>query len=98
MHVISRKRLREFCEQYPDAQIPLENWYHVAKRATWQNLIEVQADFSHADLVGKCIVFNVGGNKYRLIAKIYFDDQVCLVRFVLTHSEYDKDKWKSDCT
>lgn len=98
MHVISRKRLREFWKQHPDAQNPLESWYQSAKKATWQNLIEVQADFPHADLVGKCIIFNIGGNKYRLISKIYFDDQVCLVRFVLTHSEYDKDKWKVDCT
>jgi mRNA interferase HigB len=76
---------------------PLDDWYRIAKRANWNNLAEVRSVYSHADLVGCCIVFNVGGHKYRLIAKPDFTRHILYVRFILTHKEYDEGGWKSDC-
>lgn len=97
MHVISRKAIRDFCEKHPDVAESLNYWYRITKKADWQSFAELRETFSSADLVGNCIVFNIGGNNYRLISKIYFDDQVCLVRNILTHKDYDKNKWKADC-
>lgn len=97
MHVISRKKLREFWEIEKQAETPLDNWYRTAKKENWQNIAQVRQFFPHADIFGNCVVFNIGGNKYRLITKIFFDDKTVLVRFVLTHKEYDKDEWKIDC-
>jgi mRNA interferase HigB len=77
--------------------MPLRVWLKITKRAKWQSLADTRKDFPHADLVGVCTVFNIKGNDYRLITKIYYENQKVLVRFVLTHSEYDKGKWKNDC-
>ncbi|MGH9847944.1 MAG: type II toxin-antitoxin system HigB family toxin [Blastocatellia bacterium] len=97
MHIISNRPLREFWEVHPDAQAPLEDWWRITKAAKWNNPAETRRDFPHADPVGECTVFNIGGNKYRLIAKNYYEDKVVLVRFVLTHPQYDRGGWKNDC-
>ena len=98
MHVISQKRLREFWGQHPDAEDPLRAWYKIASRSTWQNFAEIKTTFSNsADRVGKCTVFNIGGNKYRLIVKIEFQWGRIYVLRVLTHREYDQADWESDC-
>ena len=97
MHVISRKKLREFWQTEKEAEIPLDTWYRTAKRASWKNLQEVRSVYTHADSVGNCVVFNVGGNKYRLIVKFEFLKQAVYIKFVLTHREYDKEIWKKEC-
>lgn len=97
MHIISRKAIRKFCEHHRDAAESLDHWYRTAISAAWRNFPELRKTFSSADLVGKCIVFNIGGNNSRLISKIYFEDQVCLIRAILTHNDYDRGKWKTDC-
>jgi len=97
MHLVSRKRLREFWKIEKEAESPLDNWYRTAKRARWKNIAEVREIYPHADLVGECVVFNVGGNKYRLIVKFEFLKQTVYIKFVLTHKEYDKEDWKRDC-
>ncbi len=94
MRVISRKAIREFVRTHPDALAPLAHWYEVSRRAAWNTLADVRADFSHADAVGKYTVFNIGGNKYRLIAAIKYKWQVLYIRHVLTHAEYDRGAWK----
>ncbi len=95
MHIISRKKLREFCREYPDAEEGLDRWHNVVRKARWRNFSDLRATFGNADQVGKFAVFNIGGNKYRLIAQVYFKDAVILIRYVLTHKEYDKGDWKS---
>ena len=95
MHIISRKRLLEFSEVHPDAEAPLDTWYRTAKSAKWENLAQVKANYPSADLVGKYTVFNIKGNDYRLIAEINYRSQTIFVRYILTHSEYDKGKWKA---
>ena len=97
MKIISKPILREFWLQNASAEIPLLDWYKQSKKAEWKNLAEIKEIFSHADLVGECIVFNIGGNKYRLITKINFKTKIIFIRFVLTHKEYDQEKWKKDC-
>jgi len=82
----------------PDAQQPLEGWWKITQHAHWNNLAETRADFPHADPVGACTVFNIGGNKYRLITKINYRSQVVYIRCVLTHPEYSRGGWKDDCS
>jgi mRNA interferase HigB len=97
LRIISKKRLREFWEEHPAAQQPLETWYRVAKKATWQSIAETRLVFPHADGVNDCTIFNIGGNKYRLIVEIKYDRQVIYVKHVLTHKDYDKGAWEKDC-
>lgn len=97
MHVISKKRLREFWREWPDSQLPLDNWYRIAKKAAWQSIADAKAVFPHADAAYECTVFNIGSNKYRLIVEVKYDRQVIYVKHVLTHKDYDKGAWKKDC-
>jgi mRNA interferase HigB len=94
MHVISLKALREFWEQYPDAELPLREWYHATRKADWTCFADVRGRYASADLVGHLVVFNIGGNKYRLIVAIHYNRGRVYVRQVLTHKEYDRGHWK----
>ena len=89
MCVISRKMLVTFGKDHPDAVEPLDRWYRIAKRATWASFAEVRADFGSADQVGAFTIFNIAGNKFRLVAEIFPNHQVLLVRGVYTHKDYD---------
>ena len=91
VRIISRKRLNEFAEGHPEAKSGLDAWFHEARDATWANPGQVKAKFGNASVLkGNRVVFNVGGNKYRLIVKINYNYSVVYVRFVGTHSEYDR--------
>jgi mRNA interferase HigB len=94
MHVISRKKLREFWEKHSDAEVSLINWFKLASHAEWWKFSDLKAVCATADVVGNVVVINIGGNKYRLIIRVYYEDQVVLVRHVLTHLEYDKGGWR----
>src|SRR5712691_2246831 len=99
MRIISRKRLREFAHRHPDAAEPLQNWYLVVRDAEWQSLQDVRRVYPHADSVtvgsGNTVtVFNICGNKYRLIAAIHYNRQRVYVLRLLRHAEYSKDFWK----
>ena len=97
--MISLRPLREFWECHEDAEDPLRLWYKTATSATWASLQKVRQTYPHADGVktasgDRLTVFNIGGNKYRLLARIRYDYQLINVRAVLTHQEYDKGTWK----
>jgi mRNA interferase HigB len=94
MHVITRKRLNEFAEKHPETKTALAHWYALAKRNDFSNFSELKAVFSPADQVGKLTVFNVGGNKDRLVAANLNNRQKIYVRAELTHAEYDAGKWR----
>lgn len=96
VHVISKKKLRDFWGEHPRAKAALEAWYQVAKSAEWESFSDVRGTFNAADQVGRFTVFDIGGNKYRLIAVIHFNRGKVCVRDVLTHAEYDEGKWKDD--
>lgn len=99
MRVISKRRLREFWLRDTAVRSPLEGWYRVVndKQLTWSDFHDVRSTYGNASLVGECVVFNIGGNKYRLIAKINYRTHNIFVRAVLTHAEYYKGNWKADC-
>jgi len=96
MHVLSITPLKEFWETHPQAKGPLRAWYGTATRADWTCFADVRRDYSSADTVSKFVVFNLGGNKYRLTTAIHFNRRKVYVRTVLTHTEYDRDKWKEE--
>lgn len=94
MRIIKRGALVEFWEQHPDAKASLESWYAVVRRATWKTPAEMKALYHNADLVGRRTVFNIAGNKYRLIARVNYHTQRVFVLYILTHSQYDQGDWK----
>ena len=94
MRVISKPAILKFSKRYPDALVPLMNWYRIAKRADWDSLAEVRRDFAHADIVGRRTVFNVHGNDYRLVARINYKSKRVFILWILTHAEYSKGSWK----
>ena len=96
MRVISRRILREFCLNHADSCEALYEWYRVASKANWQNLIDVQATYKSAESVGNFTVFNIKGNRYRLIVDIIYFRQTIYIKYVLTHAEYNKGNWKND--
>ena len=95
MHVVSHKAIRTFCGDHPLARNAMDHWYRVAKRAAWTNFAELKLSFNTVDFVAPCVVFDIGGNKYRLIAEINFSRRVLFIRHILTHNEYTKGTWKS---
>jgi mRNA interferase HigB len=97
MHVISLKRLREFWRRWPEAESPLRAWHRVAEHAGWGCFADVREVYPHADQVGQCTVFNIAGNKFRLVVVIHFDRGKVYIRHVMTHEEYDRGAWKGDC-
>ena len=97
MHVIGRKALREFAFAHADSEAALNAWFKVAERAEWKSLVEVRAVYPHADPVGECMVFNIHGNRYRLICGIDYEEQMIYIKHVLTHQDYDRGRWKSGC-
>jgi mRNA interferase HigB len=96
MHIISAKALREFWAVHPDAEPSLRAWLKVVEGADWGQFADVRATLRTADQVGKFTVFDIGGNKYRLIAVIHYNRGKLYVRHVLTHADYDRGAWKND--
>jgi mRNA interferase HigB len=94
VHVISRKRLKEAALRHPELGTALDAWFRVAKKSSWHGLMEVRKTFANADAVDRWTVFNIKGNKYRLITEINYRYQRLYIRHVLTHAEYDQEKWK----
>lgn len=93
MRVISKKTLKDFYEQsqYSDSKESLEAWHKEAIKADWENPNQIKEQYRHASVVGNNrIVFNIHGNKYRLIVKINYAAKVVYIRFVGTHNQYDK--------
>lgn len=88
MRIIKRGALVHFWKKHPDAKASLESWYGVVRRAAWQTPREMKQIYHHADLVGRRTIFNIAGNKYRLIARVNYHTQRVFVLYILTHEEY----------
>lgn len=94
MRIAGREKLEEFAKKHSASRPSLNYWIIITEQADWKKPSEVRATFASVDLVAGKSVFNIGGNKYRLIAKIQFEIALVIVLAVLTHKEYDKGKWK----
>jgi len=94
MHITTDTRILEAQAAHPHSKVALEQWYRLTKRAAWQNFAAVRAMFPAVDKVGDKYVFDIGGNKLRLIAAFHFNTGRVFVRAVLTHKDYDKGAWK----
>ena len=90
MRVIAKRTLREFWERFPDSEDTLKTWSAEAEKACWPNPAEIKDKYGNASILKDSrVVFNICGNKYRLIVKISYKNGVVLIRFVGTHKEYD---------
>ncbi len=94
MRVISNRRLLEFAAIHPQAAEPLQAWRKLMECRSYSNFADLRDVFRGVDKVGDVHVFNIGGNKFRLIGFIQFNRQICYIKAVLTHAEYDKEQWK----
>lgn len=87
MHIISFKRIKEFSQAHPDSEVSLRAWYSTTKKSRWQNLAQLKQTYPSGDLVGRYTVFNVGGTKYRLIARIVYRSQTVFIVAILTNED-----------
>lgn len=94
MQLISNKALRDFAARHGDSAQPLQDFRRKVERGSYANFAELRAVFPSVDKVGARYVFNIGGNKYRLVAGVDFAHRRVFIKAVLTHSEYDKGIWK----
>jgi mRNA interferase HigB len=94
IRIIKRGALEQFWQTHLDAKASLEAWYGVVRKATWKTPAEMKQVSHNADLVGRRTVFNIAGNKYRLIARVNYFTQRVFVLYLLTQAEYDKGAWK----
>jgi mRNA interferase HigB len=94
MHIITKPALVAFWKKHPDAKLPLQAWYRIMSTQVFADFNDLRATFASADYVNGLTVFNIGGNKYRLIAAIHYNRRKVYIRHVLTHSEYDRDGWQ----
>lgn len=92
MRVISNKPLRDFAADHPDADEPLQAWRKTVEATEFKSYADLKRSFNSVDKVGDCYVFDIGGNKFRVVSGIFFKGQCLYVRHVMTHKEYDK--WK----
>lgn len=94
MHIITRRRITEAKNLYPNCKSALAGWLRIVEDNEFRSFAELKSTFNSIDKVGDLIVFDIGGNKLRLVASIHFNRQKLYIRHILTHKEYDKDKWK----
>lgn len=93
MRIITYKRIKEFIAQHADSEMSLNFWYHTVTIKNWDSINDLRRDFNHVDYVGNHrFVFNIKGNNYRLVAIISFNAKKVYIRFIGTHSEYNKIK------
>ena len=91
LRIIAKKTLREFWVKHSDSEQQLKSWFRETEKTSWKTLNDLKNDFPSASILkDNRIVFNIKGNNYRLIVKFNFDYQICWIRFIGTHAEYDK--------
>ena len=94
VNVITKRGLLERAAKYPDASISVQRWFDTANAADWHNLEEIRRSYPAADMVGPLAIFNIHGNRYRLIVRVSWKSKRLYVKEFLTHAEYEKEKWK----
>lgn len=97
MRIITEARLREACEKYSDAEASIRGWKKLVKSRDWKSFEELKSTSIFApDRVKNFVIFDIAGNKYRLITYIDYEHKMIFIRGFLTHAEYDKNNWKND--
>lgn len=96
MRLITRKRLDSFVQIHPKSRSSVERWVSIVRRAEFDSFNAIKGFFPDADAVGNFVVFNVGGNNYRVVAYIAYKAKIVYIRHVMTHDEYSKNLWKKD--
>jgi len=105
VNVLSRKKLRQLCGAKPERHRhaeAFEDWFKLTRRQKWQNFQDARALFGQTDVASDtasrrtATIFDIGGNKYRIITRIDFLRQTVLITHVMDHKEYDKGNWKRD--
>jgi mRNA interferase HigB len=94
VNVISKRVLFEKVQEHPDARAAIQTWWDAAVEAQWRSLEDVRHIFPRADMVGPLVIFNIHGNRYRLIVRMEFRYQRIYIKEFLTHAEYSKEGWK----
>jgi len=94
VHIITRRRLVEFWKVHPEARVPLQHWFTIIRKTDYASLAALRRTFPSADHVHRFTVFNIGGDKFRLIAAIHYNRKKVSIRHVLTHAEYDRGSWR----
>ena len=94
MHIITQKRIWEAKKKHPESANALDGWYRIIKKNQFITFAELKKSFNSVDKVKDVYIFDIGGNKLRLIATIHFQRQKVYIRDILTHKEYDKNNWK----
>jgi mRNA interferase HigB len=91
MRVVSRGTLRDFWRKHTDAEGPLKAWFVEVSRSEWKTMVDIRRQYATASVIdNERVVFNVGGNKYRLVVKLWFPGQVVWIKFIGTHGSYDR--------
>ncbi len=89
--IVAKRTLVQFWEKYPDSKKYLETWYETVKKANWESPNEIKSFYATVSILKNSrVVFNIAGNKYRLIAKINYEKSWVFIRFIGTHKDYDK--------
>lgn len=96
MYVIARKILLDFSNKYPGAKEPLARWWKICKKNNFSSFSELKKTFGTADMVGKCVIFNIGGGKYRLVTRVNFSGHRMWIKYILPHEEYDRLNLRED--
>ncbi|MBD2692720.1 type II toxin-antitoxin system HigB family toxin [Anabaena catenula] len=96
MHFISKRNLCEDAAKYPDLEKLIKGWQTTVKKAEWQNLEDVRKIYRDAEAVDEFTIFNIKGNNYRLIVGINYETKKVYYKYLLTHADYSKNKWKND--
>lgn len=97
MLVGNHEALQKFARKHARSRSSLDTWYKATRRATWRNFDDVRKAFGATDIYNDCAIFDIAGNRYRLIANIRYDMEQVDIKAILTHAEYDRDKWKKNC-
>ena len=91
MRVIAKSTLRDFWKKHADSEQQLKAWFRETEKTSWKTINDLKNDYPKASILkDNRIVFDIKGNNYRLIVKFNFDYQICWIRFIGTHAEYDK--------
>lgn len=91
VRVIAKRTLRDFWKKHADCEAQLKSWYSETEKSAWNNINELKTEYPSASILkDNRIVYNIKGNTYRLIVKFNFEYQICWIRFIGTHAEYDK--------